>query len=148
MALALRGFDLTPADEHAAIRAAYLSAHNAREWDRMRTLLMDDLVFVDHRVGGFGAFRGADVLIEGMQVALQGAPDRQMTEIASAVDVPVQVATIQSTGTDDFGNPIEWEFLIVTQIRQGRLSRLEVFPVEGLNEAIRRASELSRPSDC
>ena len=134
-------------DRAAALAAAverFSDVHNRRDWDAMRDVLVDDYAFVDHRATGFGSGSTLEAYLSPLKTAIELVPDRRTSVFEPVAEAPGYVMHMTATGTDEFGSRIDWDFFAVFDMRDGKLSRLEVFDVADLDDALRRADELSR----
>jgi hypothetical protein len=137
-------------DVHTSI-VAFVDAHNARDWDQMRALLVNDFVFVDRRPAGFGSDRGAEAYLRLLRVAIDLIPDRQIT-VVKAVDrggnegaaegAFWELEEMEAEGTDENGGAVDWDFVAAWMIRGGLLAGLEVFPGGAVEEGRKRCREL------
>ncbi|MBV8983989.1 MAG: nuclear transport factor 2 family protein, partial [Acidimicrobiia bacterium] len=121
------------------------AANNARDWDRFLSLLADDYVFIDHREAGFGELDGAGHLAY-VQALIHQAPDSTW-RIAAVPRMTAcgALAVLRVAGTDINGGLFEILVLSVSVVADGRLQRLEVFPIDDLPAADARLDELTVP---
>jgi hypothetical protein len=108
----------------------------------MRPLLVDDFAFVDHRPAGFGSGRSADAYVQLLRTAIELTPDRQILGW-DPVEGYRRLVHMRAEGTDGFGGSIVWDFLALWDLRDGLLSRLEVFEIDDRDAAVRRAEGLT-----
>ena len=139
-----RWFELGATDENR-VAVAFLDAINTRDWDRLRSLMTGDFVYVDHRPVSFGS-TGPDEYIERAQ-ALSGLGDFKL-RIVKDIDVgrPGNAVLVRREGRDEHGNDVMWEYLAVGKVAGDRIDRTEVFPVDRLDDAVAKADELARTS--
>jgi hypothetical protein len=133
---------LTSESELDELLATFLTAHDTRDWPTVRSLLIDEFAFTDHRAAGFGAGESADAYLRLLRTAVDLVPDRRILRI-EPVPGRALVRRMGAEGTDEFGGPIVWDFVAVWGARDGRLSRLDVFEIDDLDAAVRLADELS-----
>ncbi len=119
--------DLSPSAAHARIARLFVEAYNARDWDELRRLYTDDCVVVDHRPAGWEDFQGADGLIT------------MMRSLAEMVSDHSGRGEILDDGTDELftlrqhqagvwqGAPWEIDVDTLTEVRDGRVARVELF---------------------
>lgn len=120
-------------------------AHNERDWDEMRSVVSPDFVFVDHRPAGFGETVGVEAWVSFLKTAIDLVPDRRVV-INEDVRGSDWLHYIRIEGSDAYGGPVEWEFIGLWYAEGGRITRSEVFDVNDLESAVRRAGELRKVS--
>ena len=130
-------------DEILALVNELMEAQNARDWVRMRALLADDFLFTDHRPTSFGANEGPDGWIHILQVAIELVADRTIDLIEPVPGGPSGLMHMKASGTDEFESPVEWDFLGCWGVRDGLLTHLDVFALEDVEPARRRAEEIA-----
>ncbi|MFI5317726.1 MAG: nuclear transport factor 2 family protein, partial [Myxococcota bacterium] len=120
-------------------------AVNARDLERARRALRDDLAFDDHRRTGLGRVVGADAYISAMAALLEAAPDHMAESLYEiAVDEHGELAVTRSSGTLLEGGEFERLFLRVVRYDRGRIAALEHFELDDLERA-RARFEALRP---
>jgi hypothetical protein len=129
-------------DELESLTDAFVSAHNGRDWVAMRALLVDRFHVLDHRPVGWGELWDADEYIELLKTAIDLTPDRVFLKGEPIPDAPAGLHRWVARGTDEFGGEMEWEFLGCFIARGGRLSYLELFPMNDVEVAVARVIEL------
>jgi ketosteroid isomerase-like protein len=119
-------------------------SYNARDWDRMRSLLADDIIHVDHRTLGSGILTGADEYMRRLRSGVDLSDDRQLrvTDVR-LIDGGGRVFASTIVGRSDDGGQMEWLDLRVLAVRDGKIVSAEQFPADGLDDAIARARELA-----
>ena len=129
---------------------SFINAHRTRNPDQLRAILADDLVLTDHRPAGFGSNLGIDEYLEMQMSSLELTPNRKIVSAEKLFGLAdptstrdaVEVARLRATGTDEFGNPVEWAYLAVWVISDGRVRRLDVYPADSVDEAVECARAL------
>ncbi len=118
---------------------------DAHDGKRLRALFADDVVVDDHRRTGFGRIDGADAYLQSLAVLWELAPDQRM-EIGwfwPAVERHGVITVLRRAGTLADGGAFESECLwLSTASPGGRVTRLELFEIEDLDEAKARLEEL------
>jgi hypothetical protein len=125
----------------------FVDAFNDRDRVRCRACFVDDLVVEDRRRTGAGRSEGAEAYVEGVEALLKLAPV-QRAEAGSIWQAYARhggITTVRRTGTLADGGAFENEYLMLFTTARGRLSRLEYFEVDDVDEAKARLEEL-RPS--
>jgi hypothetical protein len=118
---------------------AFVEAHNVRDWESVRALVVEGFAFVDRRPAGVATGSGVADYITLQKTGIEMVPDRR---ISFAQAVSPRVVSIRADGTDEFGNSVEWEFIAVFQVKGGRIARMEIFHPESVDEATERARAL------
>ena len=137
---------MAPAVDRAAALVVALDrfsdAHNRRDWAALEELLVDDYVFIDHRPMSLGSGETRDEYIGLLKGAIELVPDRRTSVLTPVGQAPGYVVHMTANGTDEFGGGIDWDFFAVFDMRGDKLCRLEVFSVDDLDAALKRADEL------
>ena len=119
---------------------AFVEGHNSRDWDALRSLLVQDFIFVDHRPPGIATGSGIDDYLTLLKSGVELVPDRRITDTQTHAPGAV---FFRADGTDEYGNAVEWEFIVVWRLRGGQIERLEFFLPNSVDEAMERARALS-----
>ncbi|MBV9043294.1 MAG: nuclear transport factor 2 family protein, partial [Acidimicrobiia bacterium] len=129
-------------DAWAAVTAA-VRGFNARDWQALRESSTDDFGYVDHRPVGIGSHDGEGYL-RSLRALVELAPDVTLRTLAvlRASDTAV-LCVQQRSGSNTSGGDVEAHTISVWAVRDGRLSRFEVYPTENRQEAMQRFDELS-----
>jgi class 3 adenylate cyclase/tetratricopeptide (TPR) repeat protein/ketosteroid isomerase-like protein len=117
---------------------------NAQDGTRLRALFADDIAVDDHRRTGFGRIDGADAYLPSLEVLWELAPHQRLEHgwFWPAV-APHGVITLQRrSGTLAEGGAFESEYLWLGTAAGGRITRIELFEVEHLDQAKARLEEL------
>ncbi|MHB8464606.1 MAG: nuclear transport factor 2 family protein, partial [Acidimicrobiales bacterium] len=123
--------------------AAFVDAYSRRDWRQLRSLLADDCVLVDHRLGGWGTLDKASVVAhtEGL---IDLSADASMSVIAVLRVTAGGTATaIRERGTDANGGPFSMEYIAVECRSGDRVGRVELFSADQLDRALERFDELT-----
>jgi class 3 adenylate cyclase/ketosteroid isomerase-like protein len=123
------------------IARRYIEAVNARDWEALAELYNADCAFAEHRRVGWQDFNGVDGLIAMFESTL---------DLAS--DVSVRGEVLRDTGGDLYlrqiltgtweGGPWEVALDTISEVRDGRFSRIEQFDVDRRDELQARLAEL------
>lgn len=140
-----RWFELGATDE-SRLAVAFLEAINEGDFDRLRSFITDDFQYVDHRPVSFGS-GGPDEYISRTQ-ALGALGDFKLRVVRDFNGGrPEGVLLIRREGCDEHGNEVAWDYLAVGTTAGGRIDRAETFPVDRLDDAVAKATQLYRTSD-
>lgn len=117
---------------------------NARDRERLRTVIADDIVVDDHRRTGFGRIEGADAYLRSLDVLWDLAPDQRVEQALfwPAVETHGVITVQRRSGTLAEGGAFESEYLWLATARGSRITRLDLFEVEDLDKAKARLEEL------
>jgi ketosteroid isomerase-like protein len=121
-------------------------AWNAHDRERVRARFADDVVVEDHRHAGLGRIEGVDAYVESFDALWDLAPE-QWVEFGwswAAVDRHGIVLPLRRAGTLADGGAFESDYLWLGLAAGGRITRLEAFEVDALDEALARFAELAR----
>ncbi len=123
-------------------------AYNARDWARYRSLHVEDFVFVDSRQASAGTIVGADAAVVHRKTLADVVPDiRIAIRSVIRVEETVCLAVQWKYGTDEHGNKVEFDDLILLAATNGVVTRAAAFAIDQLDDALARFEELSsRPS--
>ena len=109
----------------------------ARDWDGLRTLLSDDLTFVDHRPGSFAAVNNPDEYVRLVRMFVDFVPDvRGRSLVVHALDAHGCVSLVRNSGESTEGSPVEVLFLMMAIVQDDQIARIEIFPARALEEAL------------
>jgi class 3 adenylate cyclase/ketosteroid isomerase-like protein/tetratricopeptide (TPR) repeat protein len=156
------GFDLEAIDEAFAeldrrfaaegpsswrVVVAAIDALNARDWDACTACFADDAVYDDHRPASLGRTIGGRAFVALLKSLVEVVPDLS-SRIVSVDDYrdDAFLMQIRPTGTNDTGGEIEIASWAVVQVIDGRITRMEEFPLDAREEARARFDELASPS--
>ncbi|MEY2567023.1 MAG: hypothetical protein QOE35_1552 [Actinomycetota bacterium] len=120
-----------------AVGTGFLEAYNTRAWDALAGLLHPDFIALDRRPAGFGEL-DAQGFVDWARSLVSMAPDIRL----SAADVPFLgedglAARVLSRGSVSGGGEFELDRVTRVAVRDGKLLRLEFFPLEDLEVAVR-----------
>jgi len=144
---------VTETDEEALALVRELNdramrAWDAADWEAYRGLHTEDLVVVDHRPASLGSIQGRETYLDATRVM------REMFVAANTGIVEQHrlfahgsVAQTSITCVSDTGLEVAVETVTLNTIRDGRMDRIEFFPVEQLEEALARFDDLGRGAD-
>lgn len=141
-----RFFRSDEATDVARLGIESVRAYNARDWAGYLELLTDDFVFVEHKPAGRGVIKGGPAYVASSQGIVELVPDVRM-RVPHVVreQGPLLLARTQSRGTDLYGNTIEFEVFALLRTRASRISSIEFFPLDALDDALARFDELDAP---
>jgi ketosteroid isomerase-like protein len=130
---------------HAGLAPAFARAFDARDWQRLASLLAPDVVVHDHRLLGWETLHGPAAYVEALQSLVDLAPDvrLRLDHLAMSADgvlcIPVWV------GTRD-GGEFETASVFVTALdARGRIRAFDAFDLEQLDAARQRFAALRSP---
>jgi hypothetical protein len=104
-------------------------------------LFADDLVCVDHWLGGFGAF-GAETAISLATETITGTRTRRLEVVScEVVGQAVLMRQVETAETLE-GDEIVWDVITVGVVIDGRLRRIEAFGADAASEARARFDQL------
>jgi hypothetical protein len=141
---------LRPGDVDTAfdeLDARYLVGEGAPFADVYRTAstwwgLTDDVVFVDHRPGGFGSPRSEEELAR-ISASARELPRTSSSRVVRVLAIDRDAAVLHHVATREVdGAPYEWSFLRLAVVDGERLSRVEIFEVTDVDEALARFASL------
>ncbi len=115
---------------------------NQREPDGLRAVFTDDFELVDHRPASLGRMDG-DAYAASIQEMWRIVPLRNDVVMYHEMTEERVLAEMLNRGVTAEGASIETAFQMIIEIREGRVSRLEPFPVEAIDAA--RARFASSP---
>ncbi len=122
-----------------------IDAFNRRDWESWIATAAEDFESVDHRPAGWGATAPADGVIDRMLVDL--VPDLKMRVLAvEAINDHGCMIHGRSTGTNSAGGEVEITSYVVLLVADGKVRRLEEFPLDSRTKALTRFEELTRES--
>ncbi len=122
---------------------ALLDAHRTRDWDAWRAGYHDDLIVIDHRPAGWGVIRGADAWIEHSRALVDISPDVRIYDAAyHAIGRGVFLREMLTKGTNSEGGDVEIRYLWISVRQDGKVARIEAYPLERFDDAIARFREL------
>ncbi len=131
------------ATETDRLVARFFRAYSALNTDACREVLADDLVYVDNRPASFGTRRGVDAFIEQMDGLRSLVSEMRARMLALyKVGKSANVTVWRRQANDENGNPVVWDHLTAGIVRDGRIQRIEHFPPDRFDLAMRRAEEL------
>jgi ketosteroid isomerase-like protein len=126
----------------AAVLADAFNEKNAAKW---RAAFADDLVVEDHRLAGMERIDGSEAYTESVVALWKIAPDSH-AEVGwrwLAIDRHGAITVARRTGTvPDGGGEFESEYLFLYLVRDGRITRVELFEMNALDMALARFEEL------
>jgi ketosteroid isomerase-like protein len=126
----------------------YVRAANAKDLGRVRAVLADDVVYEDRRRTGIGRLEGADVYIASLRAWWEIADEWHVELLRAVVVAPHGgVSVIRVWGKNAEGGEFETVTAGLTQEKQGRIVRLEVFEPTDLGAACARFEELAGQRD-
>ncbi len=130
-----------PDDERVALSMVH--AYNDRDWDRYRSVV-EGFVNVDHRPVSKGTVVSTDEYLQGVFALVELVPDSRMRLLQVYVGEPGWggVGHVRWTGTNDLGGEVESDYAAVVLVGDGRITRLENYPIEDLDAALARFDEL------
>jgi class 3 adenylate cyclase len=125
--------------------ARFAQLHNQRDWDGLLELWAEDLVVLDHRPGGFGSITDRRDYLRLVQQFVAIAPDARTYGVSIAALRPHgSVALVSNAGTSADGSEVELWFVLVLVVDAGRITTIEHYPVDALDDAVARLDELGR----
>lgn len=131
--------ELSPTAPRIARR--YIEAVRARDWEALAELYNDDCVFVEHRRVGWEDFNGVDGLIAMFESTLELAADATVRgEVLRDEGGDLYLRQIL-TGTWE-GGPWEVALDTISELRDGRFSRIEQFDLDQREQLRARLAEL------
>jgi tetratricopeptide (TPR) repeat protein len=125
------------------------AAHNRQHWARCRHLLADGFTLVDHRAEAnvIGEVDSADQFVTVMQSRFQSARDVQGRLLAvHAVEQGAAVFLAQMNSTTGEGAEIQLLLHVLFITQNGRIARLEHFPLGQPDAALVRLRSLRPPT--
>ncbi|MEX2538614.1 MAG: nuclear transport factor 2 family protein [Actinomycetota bacterium] len=129
--------------EAIRLGSRFTRANNARDWTMLRDTLSDDLVLVDLRPASLGEMRGADEYVSTIKALVDLTSAYRSTIVAFHRLVEgVSVVELRNTGTTLDGGSFENAGLAVGVMSDGRLARLELYPLDESAAAYARFEEL------
>lgn len=136
--------------EHGATLAlarALGRAGAARDWDAQLALCAPDFVFCDHRLLGWGqTMQDAAAWIRVRQALVELAPDVQIRADHHRFSAHGWLQQVTQVGTRE-GGIFEMQWTTVIELDDhGRMSRLDAYDLEQLDEARARFDELRSPT--
>jgi hypothetical protein len=121
----------------------FVDATMARDWDAVRSLFETDFVFVEHGNAGFGTL-SLEEYMAAQQAMVELAPDVRVDIVKfDRVEDNGAVGQVHQTSSGMAGGYTQTRAVIVALHRGGRFRRLERFPVDQLDTALRRFDELT-----
>jgi ketosteroid isomerase-like protein len=119
-------------------------AFNAQDRARLRALFADDIAVDDHRRTGMGRLDGGDAYVGSLAVLWDLA---EMTRVELgwfwlACDLQGALYTIRRTGDVAGGGAFESDYLMLIRHARGRLTRIELFELDQLEQALVRFEAL------
>ncbi len=128
------------------IEAEFTRCLNARDWDRLRALYADDLVYADHRDIGLWDFEGPDDLVAQLRASADLTPDGRASSelIADGGTVIADRLILRATYE---GAPLEVRIGQVLGIRDGVCVSAEAFEADDEAAILARFEELRRADD-
>jgi ketosteroid isomerase-like protein len=112
-----------------------------------RALIADDVVLVDHRPASLGELHGVDAVLEALFAfapLVKGLRPRLVA--IHAIDVDRTLVRASASGTSPDGGAIEMVHLRIQQHRDGKVTRIELFAADALEDALARFDALAAPS--
>lgn len=134
-----------------AAHAAWLSltmpgivlAHARRDWDTVGAMYDDGAVLVDHRPAAAGEIRGADDVVDHHRAMVGVASShREMVRQHLAIGDRVTLGVLVTGGSDDDASYENVSLLVTAHRTDGRVRRLELFPLDAEEAARARFAEL------
>jgi len=126
----------------AKVSEAYTRAIAARDWDAVAARLAPDLVVNDHRLFGWETLRGPTAVIESLKAMFDLAPDAQIRVDHVIRSDQAEFTVNRWVGTRE-GGAFEMARIAVSERdRLGRISRIDNYDLEQLDEARARFAEL------
>jgi ketosteroid isomerase-like protein len=120
-------------------------AFNEKNSEKWRAAFADDLVVEDHRLAGMGRIDGPDAYTESIVALWKIAPDSH-AEVGwrwLAIDRHGAISVLRRTGAvPDGGGDFESECLYLYLVRDGRITRVELFEMNALDKALARFEAL------
>ena len=123
-----------------------LRTHRERDWERHRPMYTDDLEVVDHRPAAWGSISGIDAWLAHVAAGIEVMPDLSLRVVTlRAVGAHGVIRQVLGTGTNSEGGQIEMSFYSVVICQDGKIARIENYPLDRLDDARVRFSELRDP---
>jgi ketosteroid isomerase-like protein len=124
----------------------FISAINARDWQRFESMLTQDFTFNDHRSVGLGSITRDDY-IASMKAMAELSPDmRFRVSAVPRLSKAGMVYRLHVSGTNTSGGDFESEGMgLATWLGARQLARVEYFAVDDAERALRRFDELAAP---
>jgi hypothetical protein len=137
--------DPTVADITARI-GELADAWNAKDLERMRAGLSEDLVVEDRRWTGTGRSEGREAYLRSVIALWELAPESRLDSglFWLAIAPHGGVSVCRRSGTLPGGGEFVSDFLVVNIVERGVATRLELFEVDAAEAALARFDELSR----
>ena len=133
------------AAELTGLMISAIGSMNDRDWPGLRASMTDDLAFVDHRPASLSESWGADRRVSELRELLELMSSyRCRISNILVLRLPYSVVRIVISGTLEDGFELEIVYLMLGEIRNGLLARMELFPEEALDAALARLEELDR----
>jgi len=124
--------------------ATITDVFNSHDSSQIRAIYADDVVVEDNQRTGIGHLKGSNVYAQAIAVFWELAPDTQI-EIGwhwPAYDRHAALTTVRRSGTIPDGGPFESDYLTLVVLRDGRITRQEMFELDQLDTALARFEEL------
>lgn len=117
-------------------------AHARRDWDVVRRMYDEGVVLVDHRPAGIAEVRGADAVVDYHRTMVGVASaHREMIRHQLAIGDRVTLSVLVTGGEGEAGYEIV-SLLVTVHRRDGRVRRLELFPLDAEDDARARFAAL------
>ncbi len=122
----------------------FTEGFNDHDRARMRAVLADDIVVVDHRRPGLGQVEGADAYVDSIAVLWDLASDIQVEPVGSELTHERYgvVSGARHFGTLAEGGAFESYYVVMTIVACDRISRIEFFELDDVDAALARFAEL------
>lgn len=127
----------------SSVAAESIQAINDRDWDRLRSLFDDELIFVDHRPASLAESRGGDRRVTELRALLELlSSHRARGRAYHALTDTAGVGELEIRGTTADGTEAEIAYQMLFESPAGLITRMEIFPLEELDTALARLDEL------
>jgi len=124
-------------------QARFIDAWNDGDRARVRATLADDMIVDDHRRTGMGRIDDVEVYVDSIVALWQLAPDARLESWSwLAIEPHGGVFVLRRTGRLPEGGAFESEYLGLNIIVRGLCTRLEMFELDAVDEALARLAEL------
>jgi hypothetical protein len=135
--------EAAPFAENVRIAGALVTAYNARDWDAFTGLMVDDFVAIDRRPASFGTRVGPWNFVEALLPLIELLPTYTLRRswlqaVAHGVAFMNSGSAVQSDGAE-----YRVDFFIVAEIRDGRVTRYDIYAIDAIDAVMTRLAELA-----
>jgi class 3 adenylate cyclase/ketosteroid isomerase-like protein/tetratricopeptide (TPR) repeat protein len=119
---------------------------NAGDWDAFGEILTDDFELVDHRSASLGRM-GAEEFLASQRALSELLSYQLVPSVLHAVRGELMLGRALVVGSTPDGAELEMSFLALNEFRDGRIARVEFFPLESFDDARARFDELAEAAE-